>query len=109
MKPGDILYRCDAYIDDLGEVVVLYDEFQVLRETAEGVWIRRIPFASSRERWMSKSARRPFAFATKGEALHDMLRRKRVRNAFLRGELADNERILEELGCAVGEGVHDAV
>ncbi len=36
MKPDDILYRCHAYIDDMNEVVVRYDEFQVLRETADG-------------------------------------------------------------------------
>ncbi len=30
-----------------------------------------------------------------------MLRRKRVRNAYLRGELADNERILDKLSTVL--------
>lgn len=105
MKVGDHLWRCRSFVDDDGDVVVLYDEFVVCSETPRGFWIDPYPRPMGRRRWISRTAKHPYVFPTKLAALEDMLRRKRVRNAYLQGEINDNERIIEALeeSCDVAQ------
>lgn len=82
-----IFYRYDQ-IDYEYEPVLRESTFSLLKETRCGWWIfQDYPFNNPKKRWVSKTARKRFAYPTKEEALKNFIARKRRQIAMLNYQL----------------------
>ena len=77
---------------------------EIIRETPCGWWIGKssdeIPFVNDRERWVSKTSRKKYAYPTKEEAYVGYLHRKRRHVDILINQLEYAKKVL---GLAVEE------
>lgn len=93
----ELYYRYDDYLSsgwtDYGApppsvVVITLQEFRVVSHTKSGVWLCFVPFGeASKDRWVSNTARKRFACATKEAALESFLARKRKQLLILASQL----------------------
>lgn len=67
--------------------------YGVFKETPKGYWIRE--GRGQRERWVSKTSRKRFAYPTPAMALDSLILRKRREIVFLRGKMQAAEENLE--------------
>lgn len=93
-----------------GDVKVLLEEYDQIKETPCGVWLRYSRWAFySKQHWMKKGARKKFACPTKEEALESFVARKRRQLDILRYQTERAEEALarakQMLSEATGEGV----
>jgi hypothetical protein len=97
---GQVLYRAKAGgswgWDHEYRVWVDYDEYEVLRVTPEGGWLRRVNRPHSKETWRSFSTQ--FARMTQHAALHDLRLRTRRYVQHCRRRLEEAEARLKEVG-----------
>ncbi|NTU49579.1 MAG: hypothetical protein HGA87_01550 [Desulfobulbaceae bacterium] len=76
-------YRYDAYVwGDFLSVGMRCEEYRLIRETPKGYWIE--DEWSIDKRWVSKTARKRYAYPTKAEALDSFIARKRRQISILR-------------------------
>lgn len=100
ITPGDKLYRAYAhwsiYWDSFLEVVysrrpkLCFEEYNIIKETEKGFWIH-VP--GDNRKWVSKTAKKRFAYPTKEEAIIAFKHRKlsHVRHARKNLERAEAE------------------
>lgn len=75
---GDLFYRFDAtsYVD--GSVKVHMTRYYMVRETPKGWWLSHWMDSSECHIWVSKTARKRYAYPTPEEALESLRARKRA-------------------------------
>lgn len=73
------------------------EEWDVVKETPKGYWIRQNiePFWASDDMWVSKTSRKRFAYPTKEEALESFLIRKRKYLGHLERNLTNTKRLIQ--------------
>lgn len=64
-------------------------EYHLVKETAKGYWISYFEGASSGDRWISKTAKKRFAYPTLEEALEGYIKRSERHKAILEARLRD--------------------
>ena len=74
------MYRYDQHIDENGSVTVRLLKFNVIRETACGVWVSLWP---GKKRFINTNARKQFAYSTIEQAREAFIARKRRHIAIL--------------------------
>lgn len=86
-------YRYVESAEDVDHVRLLLSEFLMVKETHCGYWIDPIvgSYARKKIRWVSKTARKRYAYPTKAEALDALIARKRRQKAIIywQNEIAD--------------------
>ena len=94
-----ILYRYHNYRD-----TAFVEKFYVVRETPCGYWIRSVDEWDEKERWVSNSTRKRFAYPTEKEALKGFIARKKRQLEFLESNIrcaklakTDGENKLKEI------------
>jgi hypothetical protein len=69
---------------------ILYAEFILDKETPKGYWIVPFPYGGKRK-WISKTAKKRYAYPTKSEALGSLLRRKLREISLCKQKIIDAE------------------
>jgi hypothetical protein len=83
MSTPNVMYRVTSVRTDEQEVTIIFNEYQILRSTEKGHYIRlysnRLPSdKQTNERWVPASGcKNPFAFVDKKEALNNFIHRQR--------------------------------
>jgi len=105
-------YRYDQ-INYEYEAEVKLNEYALLKETPCGYWILSDPiyyhviskpmFADGNKRWISKTARKRFAYPTKAEALNSFKIRKERQIGILSGQLENAKEALQKANDIVLE------
>ena len=92
-----IFYRYEESIFIDEQVKVLEKTFKLVKETPCGYWIKRIPefyFTLNKNHWVSKTARKRYAYPTKKEALNSFIARKGRQLEILNWQIARVEQAL---------------
>ena len=106
MKEGDIVYRAEDCNTGHYHVQITYREYRVIRLTKCGFWIAAHSsfwLAGDRERWVSNTSRKRFAFPTKEEALEGLMRRRQRQAAILGARLDGAERVIRHIESLQGD------
>ena len=89
-------YRCESKsymsmneFDRTGRVAIVFDEFNLIKETPQGYWICMGGFGGlqSPKKWISKTSRKRYAYPTKIEALENLVKRYECRKRILSHQL----------------------
>ena len=88
---SEALYRYQEYItwhidDPDPDVEIILHEFQIIKETKCGCWVRNF-FDYGSKRWVSDKSKKRFAHRTKKEALDSFLCRKKRHISILENKL----------------------
>jgi len=87
-----IFYRFDEILRETGKEVYLI-KFELLKETPKGYWIKE-DFGF--KKWVSKTAKKRFAYPTKKEALINLIKRKERQIRILESRLNEAKNVLKE-------------
>lgn len=111
---GEVWYRVEDYrestgFDEWGESLgcrprVRVMEFQKLKDTPKGVWLRRR--FGSKNKWVSKTSKKRYAYPTKQEATESFLARKNRQIAILQSQL-EHAKEVELIGKRMQERLND--
>lgn len=71
-----------------GTIRVALSEFVMIKETPKGYWIAYKEINPSEKKWVSKKARKRFAYPTKEQALQSFICRKNRQISILNNQLA---------------------
>ncbi|NTU49360.1 MAG: hypothetical protein HGA87_00435 [Desulfobulbaceae bacterium] len=86
-------YRYEEDAEDVDHVRLLLSRFSLVKETPCGYWVDPMvgSYARKKVRWVSKTARKRYAYPTKAEALDALIARKRRQKAIIywQNEIAD--------------------
>lgn len=103
-----LFYRYDSYLwntDFLGNVniKIVLTTFDMIRETPKGYWIDD----NIREKWVSKTAKKRYAYPSKEEAMKSFLARKKRQSITLKTQVKVAKASLKEGREMLGKGLFD--
>ena len=94
------LYKCRARLkDDIGNLEVHYDQFNVIGETKEFYLIKSLKGSKK----VSKHSKNGYAFDTKAKALFNFLKRRERYSVFLKHFVSQNKLLIESVKELVAE------
>lgn len=82
----------DEYGSEVEELKIILHEFDVVRKTKRGVWIRGF----IKNKWVSNSSRKRFAYPTINESLNYFIQRKKSHANHLSYRLRINKQAIEK-------------
>jgi len=90
-------YYEQAYSTMIGTIYIKVHEekFDMVKETECGYWIQT-GFVFPRKKWVSKTAKKRFAYPTKKEALDSFIKRKERQKEILEHKLSNVKEALSE-------------
>ena len=83
-----VLYRYDTSSSNASQVGLWCSQYQAIKETPQGWWIQAWVNGKLTKKWISKTARKRFAYQTKELALNSFIKRKKHMIAHLENSLA---------------------
>jgi len=90
----------DPFKDVDVEVQVIEKTYDMIRETPKGYWMSKnqsLPFPDKKSRWVSKTARKRFAYPTKAEAMQNFKARTKRRIWILEDQIKVCQMALKSL------------
>ena len=98
-----VLYRYDTSGSGTSSVALFLHKYQALKETTQGWWIEVWDHKERERKWVSKTARKRYAYETKELALNSYINRKKRMIAHLSNTLTVTQTAVE-LAMLIREG-----
>ena len=90
-----VLYRYDTRGSGTSSIALWCSEYQAQKETPQGWWIQVWVNGKLTKKWVSKTARKRYAYQTKELALNSFIKRKKTMIAHLENNLAVTQTAVE--------------